>query len=54
MPAVLMKIGASLLSSLMTEKVLKELILFLLEKIVNKTKMKEDNELLEIIKKAWK
>lgn len=51
---ILKEIGKSLLSALMTEKFLKELIIFLLEKLVKKTDNKLDDELLTKIKEALK
>lgn len=47
------KIGMNLLMSLLTEKVIKNLILIALEKLVNKTESDIDNELLKVVKDAW-
>lgn len=49
---VLTQIGKSLLASLLTEKFLKGLIVFVLEKLVEKTDNKVDDELVAKVKQA--
>lgn len=48
----LKSIGKALLSALLTEAFIKEIIIFLLEKLVEKTNNTLDNELLEKVKTA--
>jgi hypothetical protein len=51
--AVLGKLGISLLTSLLTEAVLKKLILLALKRIVDKTQNEIDNQVLAICMEAW-
>jgi hypothetical protein len=51
---ILKSVGKSLLSALLTEKFLKELIIFLLEKLVAKTDNKLDDEIVAKVKEALK
>ena len=50
----LRSIGKALLSALLTEKFIKELIVYLAEKLVAKTDNKLDDELVAKIKEALK
>lgn len=54
MPAVLITVAKSLIFSLFTEAMLKWLIIWSLEKVVEKTKETWDDELLSKAKEAWK
>ena len=47
------KLAINLLMQLCSEKVIKEIIVKSLSKIVDRTKNTADNDLLLIIKKAW-
>ena len=49
---ILKAIGKSLLSALLTEAFIKEIILFFAEKLVEKTDNTLDNELFDKLKKA--
>lgn len=51
--AVLTKVSISLLTSLLTEAVLKRLIILALRRIVNKTQNEVDNQVLAICLEAW-
>lgn len=50
--AILVQIGKSLLAGLLTEKFLKGLIVFVLEKLVQKTDNQVDDELVAKVKQA--
>lgn len=54
MPAVLINVAKSLVLSLFTEAMLKWLIIWSLEKIVEKTEATWDDELLAKAKEVWK
>ena len=49
---VLKSIGKALISSLLTEKFVKEIIIYLLEKLAKKTHNKSDDEIVAKIKEA--
>lgn len=51
---VLKSVGKALLSALLTEAFLKEIIIFLLEKLVERTDNKIDDELVAKVKEALK
>jgi len=51
---ILKSVGKALLSALLTEAFLKEIIIFLLEKLVERTDNKLDDELVAKVKKALK
>jgi hypothetical protein len=51
---VLKQIGKAIISSLLTEKFIKEVIVFLLEKLAEKTTNDVDNEIVAKVKEALK
>ena len=51
---ILKSIGKVLLSALLTEKFVKEIVIFFLEKLVKKTDNDVDDELVKKIKEALK
>ncbi len=51
---VLKSIGKALISSLLTEKFVKEIIIYLLEKLAKKSDNKIDDEIVAKIKEALK
>ena len=51
---ILKSIGKSLLSALLTEAFIKEIIIFLLEKLAKKSDNTVDDKLVAMIKKALK
>lgn len=51
---ILKSVGKSLISALLTEKFLKEIIVFLLEKLVSKTDNKLDDAIVAKVKEALK
>ena len=51
---VLKQIGKALLSALLTEKFIKEIIIFLLEKLVKRTDNTLDDEIVAKVKEALK
>jgi len=53
MPAVLINVAKSLVLSLFTEAMLKWVIIWSLEKVVERTKETWDDELLAKAKEAW-
>ena len=54
MVEILKSIGKSLISALLTEKFIKEVIIYLLEKLAKKTDNSVDDVLVEKIKEAFK
>jgi hypothetical protein len=52
MQTILLKIGKSILLSLLTEKVMKKLVVLILEKLSEKTTNKVDDEMVKIVKEA--
>jgi hypothetical protein len=52
MLSVLTQIGKALLAALLTEKFIKDLVVFLLEKLAAKTDNKVDDELVVKVKEA--
>ena len=54
MTNILTKIGKALISALLTESVIKKLIILLLEKLAKKTDNSVDDEILKIVKDALK
>lgn len=51
---VVLKVLSGLAMSLVSERVLKELTMFAMKRLVESTKNTWDNELLEIAEKKWK
>ena len=51
---ILKSIGKSILSAFLTEKFIKEIIVFFLDKLVSKTDNKLDDEIVAKIKEAIK
>jgi len=49
---ILKQIGKALLSALLTEKFIKELVVFLLEKLAAKTSNDVDDEIVKKVKEA--
>ena len=54
MVEVLKQIGKAILSALLTEKFIKEIIIFFLEKLAEKTDNTLDNEIVKKVKEALK
>lgn len=52
--SIVKQIGKALLSSLLTEKFLKEIVIFFLEKLVQKTDNDIDDEIVKRVKEALK
>lgn len=52
MQAVLLKIGKSIVLSLLTEKVMKKLVVLCLEQLATKTTNKVDDEIVRVVKEA--
>lgn len=52
MGTILAKIGKSIVLSLLTEKVIKRLVVMLLEHLAKKTDNKVDDEIVKIVKEA--
>lgn len=52
--AILKQIGKAIISALLTEKFVKELIIFLLEKLAKKSSNEVDDEIVAKIKEALK
>lgn len=50
--SVLGKVGMSMMTALLTEAVLKKLIILLLEKLAEKSDNKVDDEIVRIVKEA--
>lgn len=51
---ILKTVGKSLLSALMTEKFVKEMVVFLLEKLAEKSSNKVDDQIVAKVKEALK
>ena len=52
-PTIILKVLSSILMSLVSEQVVKELVLFAIRKLVKSSKNTWDDELLEIAEKKW-
>lgn len=52
MVEILKSVGKSLISALLTEKFIKEVIVFLLDKLAKKTDNEIDDKVVDMVKKA--